>query len=197
MKKYIIYIFSIFCLLIAFYPSVLQHIANNLVVQDKLERSDVVMVLAGDSNGERVAQAVDLYKKGWAPKILMSGGPAVWSLTYAENMKNQAKYLGVPDKDILIQDKSESTIEDILFSLQILKKMNIKKLILVSSPYHMRRMVSVARKMYRLGGIKIIAYPTQKTKWDSKNWWLRHEDTQPVIYEYMAIIQYLLKGWML
>ncbi|KAF0135311.1 MAG: hypothetical protein FD145_137 [Candidatus Saganbacteria bacterium] len=178
-------------------PLVLQKMADYLVVQDKLEKSDVILVLAGDPNGERVSQAVKLYKDKWAPKILMSGGPAVWHLTYAENMKEQAKSYGIPDKDIYLEDKSESTYEDIKFSLDILRKLEAKKIIIISSPYHMRRMSLTARKMYLKHGIKTIVYPVQKSKWNKEKWWLSHEDTQPVIYEYMALVQYLLKGWLL
>ncbi|MFA4966610.1 MAG: YdcF family protein [Candidatus Margulisiibacteriota bacterium] len=178
------------------YPLVLNGLANFLIIQDKLEKADVILVLAGDSNGERVEGAANLFKLGYAPKILMSGGPAVWNLTYAQNMREEARLLGIPDKDILIQDRSKSTYEDIKFSFRILKKINAKSVILVSSPYHMRRAVSLARKLYPKEGIKVIAFPCQKSEWKKEGWWLRHEATQPVIHEYMALFQYLLKGWL-
>jgi len=197
MKKLLIALVIIFICGWLIYPFILQGMANFLVVQDQLEKADAILVLAGDANGERTAQAVALYKAGWAPKIIMSGGPAVWNLTYAQNMRNQAQFLGVQPKDIFIQDKSESTYEDIKYSLPLLENMGMKKLILVSSPYHMRRMTLVARKMYNPKGIKVIPYPVQNAKWKADKWWTRHEDTQLVIWEYMAMIEYLLKGWLL
>jgi uncharacterized SAM-binding protein YcdF (DUF218 family) len=196
MKKLIIALIIIFFCGWLVYPFILQGMANFLVVQDQLEKADAILVLAGDANGERVAQAVELYKAGWAKKIIMSGGPAVWNLTYAQNMRNQAKYLGVQPEDIFIQDKSESTYEDIKFSLPILQNIGVMRLILVSSPYHMRRMTQVARKMYNPKGIKVIPYPVKKSKWKADKWWTRHEDTQLVIWEYIAMIEYLLKGWL-
>ncbi len=194
-----ILLFVLFIILIGWlsYPWILNSMAGFLVVQGKLSKADAILVLAGDSNGERVAQAVALYKNGWAPRLVMSGGPAVWSLTYARNMRNQAKYLGVPDKDLYLQDKSESTYEDAKFSLPILKNLGARKIILVSSPYHMRRATLVTRKMYRSSNIEIIPYPVQQSRWKSDGWWKRHEDTQMVVWEYMAMIEYLLKGWLI
>lgn len=196
-NKVLVGIIFVFCLAIVFYPFLLQKMADFLIVQNDLEKADVILVLAGDTNGERVAQAVKLYKTGWAPKVLMSGGTAIWNVTYAQNMKDQARYLRVPAKDILLQDRSESTYEDLKYSLEILKRIGAKKVIIVSSPYHMRRLSLAARKMYGKEDIKIIVFPAQKTKWNKKRWWLRHEDTQPVAWEYMALLQYLLKGWLI
>ena len=165
-----------------------------LRVQDPLEKSDIILTLAGDSNGERVAQAVKLYKMGYAPKILMSGGPAIWHLTYADNMRRQATSLGVPKRSVILQDRSRSTMEDIQFSLPILQKLGVKKVILVTSPTHIRRSSLVARKYFTHSGIKVIAYPAQRSEFNPEHWWTRHEDTQPVIWESLALVQYLLKG---
>ncbi len=193
MKKPVITI-SIIILLIIAYPIVFQNMAEFLNIKDKLERSDIILVLAGDSNGERVSQAVELYKAGWAPKILMSGGPAVWHLTYAKNMRAQATSLGVPENDVVLQDRSKSTLEDIKFSYEEIKSLGSKKVILVTSPYHIRRASLVANKYFKKGGIKVIAYPAQKSVFNPKKWWTRHEDTQFVVWEYVATLEYLLKG---
>ena len=193
MKRIYILIAIILFIFVA-YPFMLNSMAGFLNVKDKIEKADGILVLAGDSNGERVAQAVELYKAGWAPKVLMSGGPAVWNLTYAQNMRRQATSLGVPDKDVLLQDKSKSTIQDIEFSLPIIKGLNAKTIILVTSPYHIRRASLVARKHYNKEGIKIIAYPAQKSSFDPNNWWTRYEDTASVVWEYVAMVEYLLKG---
>lgn len=193
-KRILIAVIIVILLLMLLHPIILTNMSDFLCVQDKLEKADVILTLAGDSNGERVAQSVELYKQKWAPKILMSGGPAVWHLTYAQNMRKQATSLGVPDKDVLLEDKSKSTIEDIEFSLPILKKLKARTVILVSSPFHMRRASFVARKYYSKERIKVISYPAQKSEYNPNKWWTRHEDTQPVITEYLSLVMYLLKG---
>ncbi|KKR38754.1 MAG: hypothetical protein UT71_C0008G0001, partial [Parcubacteria group bacterium GW2011_GWF2_40_10] len=80
-KKIFIVIFALVLFVVLFHPFIFDKMYDFLVVQDKPEKSDVILVLAGDSNGERVDQAVKLYKEGYAPKILMSGGPIIWKLT--------------------------------------------------------------------------------------------------------------------
>ncbi|MBI5700621.1 YdcF family protein [Candidatus Saganbacteria bacterium] len=194
MKKSLIVFLILMTAAIVFHPVILNGMAKFLYVRDKLEKSDVILVLAGDSNGERAAHGVDLYKKGFAPKILMSGGPAIWHLTYAENMRNQATSLGVPAKDVLLQDRSRSTFEDIKFSLLILKKIDAKKVILVTSPTHIRRSRLVARKFFKKEGIKVMASPVEKSEFNPNKWWTRHEDTQYVVWEYVSLIGYMLKG---
>jgi uncharacterized SAM-binding protein YcdF (DUF218 family) len=196
-KKWLLVLAALALILFFAHGSLLRAAAGFLVVRDPLEKADAIIVLAGDANGERVTQGVELYRAGWAPKIIMSGGPAAWHLTYAENMKKQARSLGVAEKDIIIQDRSLSTREDVVFSLAVLKKIRAKKVIMVSSPFHMRRMILTAKKKYTREGIKVIACPVEHSKWKPEGWWRRHEDTQPVVYEYMAMVQYLFKGWLI
>src|SRR5262245_38944069 len=41
---------------------------------DPLQRADAILVLAG-SRVDRWLEAVDLFKEGWAPKVVLSPGP--------------------------------------------------------------------------------------------------------------------------
>lgn len=176
-------------------PFFLNGLAAHLIVRDRLERADVILVLAGDNSGERVEEGVNLYKQGYAGYILMSGGPLAWRLTNAEWMKKQALAEGVPERAILLQDRSQSTLDDANFSLPIAVKHNFKSLILVTSPYHTRRAAAVFKKIFGSAGIKVIVYPVRKSDFNSVGWWTRHEDTADVIWEYVAGAMYLLKGY--
>ncbi|MEA3493229.1 MAG: YdcF family protein [Candidatus Margulisiibacteriota bacterium] len=174
---------------------ILEGIARFLVVQDKLELSDVIVVLAGDSNGERVAQGVELHKKGYAPKIIMSGGPIMWELAAADWMKKQAVAAGVPASAVLLQRKSESTMEDVLLSLPLIRKNKFRSVILVTSPYHSRRSKRTFKKGVAGLNIEVLSYPVQDSKFKVKGWWERHEDTQRVVWEYVSLVYYLFKGY--
>jgi len=187
-------------LLIAFvtylaYPLVLEGMANYLVVQDKLEKADVIIVLGGDNNGERVSQGIRLYKEGFAKHLLMSGGSLAWKLTCAQWMKRQAVESGVPAAVILLQDRSRSTIEDAKFSLPIIKNYGFKSVILVTSPTHSRRAAKVFRRVFPREGIKVIIYPAQKSEFNPHRWWTRHEDTAYVVWEYVSLVLYFFKGY--
>ncbi|MDD5594569.1 MAG: YdcF family protein [Candidatus Margulisbacteria bacterium] len=176
-------------------PFFLNGLAGHLIVRDRLDRADAILVLAGDNNGERVDEGVNLYKQGYAGYILMSGGPLAWRLTNAEWMKKQALAEGVPDRAIILQARSRSTLDDANFSLPIAVKHNFKSVILVTSPYHTRRAAVVFKKIFGSAGIKVIVYPVRKSDFNPVGWWTRHEDAAAVVWEYVARIMYLLKGY--
>ncbi|MFH1683469.1 MAG: YdcF family protein [Candidatus Margulisiibacteriota bacterium] len=177
------------------YPYILEGAARFLVVRDKIEPADIIVVLSGAPDGERVDQAVSLFKDGYADKLLMSGGPLAWRLTAAEWMRKQAVAQGVPSPAILLEDRSESTRDNALFSLPIIKKNNIASLIIVTSPNHSRRAKWVFKKVFAKEKIKILSYPVEKSKFQIDRWWTRHEDTQTVMSEYFSLAYYFLKGY--
>lgn len=178
-----------------FHPAILNWAGSRLIVQDPLEKADVILVLAGDDNGERVDEAVKLYKQGYAKKLLMSGGRLAWRLTYAQWMRKQAVAEGVPQSAIILQDKSRSTVDDANFSLPIVKQHNFKSVLLVTSPSHSRRAKRVFHKVFKPEGIKIIIYPVQVSEFNPDRWWTRHEDTAFVVWEYVSSVLYFFKGY--
>ncbi len=196
-RKFIVLCFILLAILglYVFYPLILNQTAKFLVVKGKLEKADVIIVLGGDGNGERVEEGVKLYKQGFAKYLLMSGGPLAWKLTSAQWMKKQAMESGVPEKWILLEDKSKSTIEDAKFSLPIIVGRDFKSVILVTSPYHTRRAARVFRKVFSRDGIKIMIHPVEKSEFNPDRWWTRHEDTGLVVWEYVAFVLYFFKGY--
>ncbi|MEE8638737.1 MAG: YdcF family protein [Candidatus Margulisiibacteriota bacterium] len=176
-------------------PLILEGMARFLIVRDKIEPAQLIIVLAGDNNGERVREAVKLYKEGYGKKMLMTGGPLAWKLTASEWMKKHALALGVPARAILLEDKSRSTLENALFILPILKKHSIKSVILVTSPTHSRRAKRVFKKCYSKEDIKVLSCPAREAEFELPGWWTRHEDTQRVMWEYVSLVYYFLKGY--
>lgn len=178
-----------------FYPFILPGAARFLIVQDQLKKSDAIVVLSGDGNGERISQAAELFRQGYARYFLISGGQLYWNITYAEVMSLHAQALGIPKPAILIEDRSVSTYENAVFSLPILKSRGVHSIILVTSPTHSRRAKRTFESVFDKSGISVSIYPAQKSRFILKNWWLRHEDTQEVILEHVKLLGYILKGW--
>jgi uncharacterized SAM-binding protein YcdF (DUF218 family) len=168
---------------------------DHLIVQDQLAKADVILVLAGDDNGERVDEGVKLFKQGYAPYMLMSGGPLAWKLGYAQWMKKQAVENGIPPEKILLQSSSESTLDDALLSLPIVKAHHFRSMILVTSPQHTRRAARVFKKVFGPEAIRVIVRPAEKSKYHPDRWWTRHEDTSQVVWEYVSMLFYSLKGY--
>lgn len=198
MKKKLFVLSISFLIIIAIYlafPFILEGMGRFLVVREEPVPSDVILVLAGDDNGERVAEGVNLYKQGYADKIIMSGGPLAWKLTSAEWMKKQAVAMGVPAQNILLQKESRSTLEDVVFSLALIEKHGFKSVILVTSPYHARRAKRIFKRASRGRQIKVVSCPVRESGFRVEGWWSRHEDTSYVIREYMAMVYYFFKGY--
>ncbi len=111
-----------------------------IVDNDSLSKSDVIVLLEGDGLN-RCQKAVDLYKNGWADKIIFSGGICDYSygsypiIDVLPHLIN----LGVPESDIIVENKSLNTKEQAEFVIDLVKKNNWKKLILVATHDHQYR----------------------------------------------------------
>ncbi len=102
----------------------------------------------------RVPKAVELYQDTRAKKLLMSGGKEIdiggRRILEALVMQEKAMEFGVPAEDIIIETFSQrSTKENIIGSLLQLDRTiglnKIKRMLLVTTLYHMRRCILMAR----------------------------------------------------
>lgn len=165
-----------------------------LLRKDDLKPADVIVVLSGEET-ERIEYGVKLFKEEWARKnrIIMSGGPAVGKHTWASLMKEYAKYLGVPGKYILTEDRSRSTEENAVYTKELLKKYGYKSMILVTSPYHSER-ASIIFKRIMGDHIRVISAPCNKSWFKFDEWWKRRRDRDTVLSEFSKFIRIWLFG---
>ena len=111
-------------------------------------------ILALGSHDLRVAdRAADLYLQGYAPYIVFSGGlgnvtKGVWTVPEADQFAAIAIKMGVPAKDIFVENKSTNTGENILFTAKLLKEKNLNphSFIVVQKPYMERRSYATFKK---------------------------------------------------
>jgi len=88
---------------------------------------------------------VELYKAGLSPRLMFSGGRGNftrdWDETEADKFAAKAVEMGVPESDILVENESSNTGENIKFSYLILEERNIvpDNVILVQKPFMERR----------------------------------------------------------
>ncbi len=135
----------------------------SFVKRDKLARADVIVALTG--NGlERTNYAVELFKAGWAPLLLMVGS------TGSRPPKEMADYAiknGVPENSIQLENRSSNTRQNAENVLKMAAENSWKKIILVTSPHHqLRAHLSFKKVNEKLGSrIKIINYPPTRYSW--------------------------------
>jgi len=119
-----------------------------------LQKADCIFVLG--SHDTRVAErAAELYLQGWAPLLIFSGGlgrltKELWTETEAELFAKIAVQKGVPEKHILIENRSTNTGENVLFTRRLLEQqgLNPPRFILVQKPYMERRAYATFQKQW-------------------------------------------------
>ena len=120
---------------------------------DTLIKSDCILALG--SHDLRVAdRAAELYLQGWAPLIIMSGGlgnfTKEWTEKEGDRFAAVAIKKGVPEKNILIENRSTNTGENILFTQKLLeqKGLDLQSFIVVQKPYMERRSYATFKKQW-------------------------------------------------
>ncbi len=123
----------------------LETLLGYLAVRDEVRDADLIVALGSNSFGAVAEHAADLYRKGRAPRILFSGGrgrlsPAVPE-TEAGLMRARAIESGVPDRDILVEEESTNTLENIRLTTDLLRQAGLwpSRVILVTQPALQRR----------------------------------------------------------
>lgn len=107
---------------------------------------------------DRELFAAQLYKSGKAPVIILSGGadPVRQGAITASGMKIFLISLGIPAEKIIADASSRNTVENMEEVIILLKKINGKSILLVTSALHMQR----ANWLFSRSGIKVIPAPT-------------------------------------
>ena len=99
---------------------------------------------------DRLDKAVSVYKKDpTPPKLIPSGGKGDdETISEAEAMKRYLMEQGIPEEDILPEDRSKTTYENLAYSKDILdRREGDKYTALVTSNYHVYRALRYCRKV--------------------------------------------------
>lgn len=147
---------------------------------------------------ERISLAVDILKSKKINKVLLTGGIGViGDFNESKYMKELLLTHGIKKEMILIEDKSTTTEENITNSIEILKKLNLlknKKIILVSSQAHLRRIGMEFKKQLNDTKFEIIAEYPSSSLLSFENIIKSNELKELTINEIKKIISFIDKG---
>lgn len=197
--------------LLVFYTPLIWFLAAPLKISEKPKKVEAIVVFAGgvgesgkpgQGYEERVQQAVLLYRERYARSIIFSSG-YMYRFKEPLVMKALAVSLGAPENAIILEGEAKNTYENVKFTKEILDKNSWDEIILVSSPYHMRRSSLVFDKIAK--NIKVIYVPIKDSLFYAypdrdiygRKIWKRisFEQIRAIFHEYMGIIYYWFKGW--
>ena len=112
----------------------------------------------------------------------------------AGHMRDQAIQMGVPSQAVLMEQEALHTRENAEYVLTILKQHQMRRVILVTSPFHQRRTYLTFAKVLQPHGIEIINYYAETGEWHPLTWFLSAEHRRLVRSEIERIEKYRKKG---
>jgi uncharacterized SAM-binding protein YcdF (DUF218 family) len=187
---------------IVFHTNLIWWMASPLKLSAPPTKADAIVVFAGGvgesgrAGGgaqERLRQAIDLYKGGYAPYLVFSSG-YVYSFREAESMRALAIDQGVPASVIVLEERATNTYQNVRFTNDILRDHRWRRILLVSSPYHMRRAVLVWRK--QAPDLEVVPTPVPQSQFYDHTRGASLEQVRGILQEYLAIFGYWRRGWL-
>jgi len=182
-----------------------EYLARPLRLEREIRPAEAIVVLGGGSFEDglpaipslvRAVYGFSLFRAGYAPKILLSGGQVRSDLGIeAMAMKKLLEDIGAPPKSLETEGRSTRTYSNATESARILQGQGITRILLVSHSNHMRR----AKWTFEKAGF--IVYPAP-IPWDrlpkKENIFSlkRVGLMRSVVHEYGGLVLYWWKGWL-
>jgi uncharacterized SAM-binding protein YcdF (DUF218 family) len=145
----------------------------------------------------RCEHAAWLYRNWKAMPVVVSGGSGPSKIVMADVMRDVLRRAGVPDAMIWTERRSKSTYDNALFTAELLRAKQIRRIVLVTEAHHMLRSDLCFRKQ----GIEVVPsacnyrYILFSGQWQdffpSSKMITSNEDT---LHEWMGLVWYRVSG---
>ena len=175
----------------------IEKITSYIFLKSEPQKADLALVF-GTRHQEAINKVFELYRAGLVSKILVSGGiNRVTKENEAKEMSDKLIKVGVKRNDIILENESTNSLENVLFSKQVIDKKvgfnKIKKIIAVVKHYHSRRALMTLKK-YFPQNIELIPVTYGIYGFTKDNWFISEDGGRRVMSEYNKILKYLTKG---
>jgi uncharacterized SAM-binding protein YcdF (DUF218 family) len=169
----------------------LRGVGYALVREDAPVKSDIAVVLAGDSRGNRIEKGGDLVREGYVPAALISGPSGAYGHHESDLAIDFAVHHGYPASFFIpFPHDARSTQEEAWDILPELRRRNVHRMLLVTSDYHTARayrtFAKVARQMGFSLDIRAIGSPDVNFQADS--WWKSREGQKIAFMEWSKTV---------
>jgi uncharacterized SAM-binding protein YcdF (DUF218 family) len=140
--------------------------------RDEARNADVILVLgAAEYRGRpsqvlraRLDHALELYQKKLAPLVLTTGG-AGGDPVFTEGGVGRSYLIGrgVPPEAIIVETEGETTVESTAMAGEIMRRMGLRSVIVVSDGYHIYRV----KRMLQFRGLAVYGSPRKERNQES------------------------------
>jgi uncharacterized SAM-binding protein YcdF (DUF218 family) len=171
-----------------------------LVAEDPLVPSDAIFVLEGKTP-HRELEAAALFRDGWAPRVVLALPRSDLSAeirrlsgssTEQESASRALRHAGVPDAAIVRLDHMvENTGQELRVDFDYARAHGFHRVILVSSPYHLRRIRIIWRGRFE-GEIPAILRGSRYEPVDPARWWRSRRSLELVLHEVFGIAHFMI-----
>jgi uncharacterized SAM-binding protein YcdF (DUF218 family) len=162
-------------------------ITNYIFMDDTPQKSDIILI-PGSSKWQITEKAAELYRAGFAPLILPSGryssslgrfaNENVPIGRYKSDFTTDFEYCrhillanGVHDSAIICEDRATNTMENAMYSAEVVKLLNLKleRAIICCQSFHARR-AFISYACY-FKGVELLMIPSDTQGITSSNWY--------------------------
>lgn len=174
-----------------------------LAAEDPLQKSDAILALAGSSMARQL-EAADLYVAGYGSRIVMSrqirdrGEEALVKrgIPFPEDTERARAallQLGIPDEAIIIPERvHNSTAAEAITLRELSAAHGWRRVIVVSSKYHLRRASFALRRELRGTGVEVVMRGSRYDPAHPERWWQHRSDIRDMFPEVPKLAAYLL-----
>jgi uncharacterized SAM-binding protein YcdF (DUF218 family) len=174
-----------------------------LAREDPLVNADAIFLFAG-SQAERPLEAVDLFKRGYAPLIVLTrpteesaitllAGRGIILPTRFSMSRDVLRKLDIPDQAIIVPDRvHDNTAQEAETLRQLAAARGWRRVILVSSKYHLRRVRMASRRALRATNVDIVVRASRYDPAQPERWWQHRSDLRQMLWELPKLLGYTL-----
>lgn len=169
------------------HETILRKLAWYLVYSEEPMRADVILVLGGDFQGQRVMKGCALAQQGYAPKVWVSGPDGVYGLREADLAIDYAIQHGCPEKLLEpFYSKANSTLDEARLFRARAEAAGYRSYLLVTSNFHTRR----AAKLFRREGppLPFRSIGAPDLSFDPNAWWHSRPSRKVFAFEWLKTV---------
>jgi uncharacterized SAM-binding protein YcdF (DUF218 family) len=184
-------------------PRALRAVGRFLVVADRLDISDAIVVMSGEIPF-RLIEAARLFQGGLAPRIILTRHPeparrrklrdlGLAGPDRTELARMVLERLNVPIGSIgVVPDPAHNTAEELAAVHRFAVKEGLRRIIIVSSPDHMRRIRLIWRRGVGADVAALLHPAPEEEGFNPGRWWTSPVGRRHLVHEYLGMLRFLI-----